>query len=291
VRSPLDNLARTSPAQRKLSANTFRPLLLGDVMFVLKKMVAPLLFPVPLILALLVAGLLLLWLSHRQRLGRVLVTLGTLLLLVFSLESIAHVFVATLEDRHPPVLSAGSVGHEVRWIVVLDSGHVSDPRLPLTSQLDGPTLASLVEGIRLYRQLPAARLVLSGGTVFNRTPSAEVMASVAHLLGVPPEATVVDAASRETQESAANMRALVNTAPFFLVTSASHMPRAVAMFTQLGMHPLPAPAAYLAKRSGVWKPDAFHPSAYHLIAVQRSVYEYIGLTWLTLSRFWQAQDP
>jgi uncharacterized SAM-binding protein YcdF (DUF218 family) len=68
------------------------------------------------------------------------------------------------------------------------------------------------------------------------------------------------------------------------------MPRAMIIFTQWGMQPLPAPAAYLAKRSGVWRPDALHPSAYNLIRVQRSFYEYIGMTWLTLSRFWHAQD-
>jgi uncharacterized SAM-binding protein YcdF (DUF218 family) len=259
-------------------------------MFLLKKIVAPFLFPVPLILGLLVAGLLLLWWSHRQQAGKMLVSLGTLLLFLFSVEPMAHFLVATLEDRYPPVLSALSVGQEVRWIVVLDWGHVSDPRLPLPSQLDGPTLASLVEGIRLYRQLPAAKLVLSGGTVFNRTPSAEVMASVAHMLGVPPDAIIVDAASRETQESAKNTYALLNTDPFFLVTSASHMPRAMVMFTQVGMHPLPAPAAYLAKRADVWRPDAFHPSAYNLVRVQRSFYEYLGMTWLRLSRVGHARD-
>jgi uncharacterized SAM-binding protein YcdF (DUF218 family) len=258
-------------------------------MFVLKKIVAPFLLPMPLILGCLTVGVLLLWWSHRQKAGRMLVSLGTLGLLLCSLEPIAHFFVATLEDRYPPVLSADRGGPEVRWIVVLDSGHVSDPRLPLPSQLEGPTLASLVEGIRLYRQLPAATLVLSGGKVFNRTPSAEIMASVAHMLGVPPADMIVDAESRETQETADHVQALVNTAPFFLVTSASHMPRAVVMFTQAGMHPLPAPAAYLAKRSGVWRPDAFHPSAYNLISVQRSFYEYLGLTWLTLSRFWPVE--
>jgi uncharacterized SAM-binding protein YcdF (DUF218 family) len=259
-------------------------------MFLLKKIVAPFFFPIPLILGCLTVGLILLWLSNRQKAGRILVSLGTLVLFLFSLEPIAHVIVATLEDRYPPMLSAGGVGHDVRWIVVLDSGHVSDPRLSPPSQLDGPTLASLVEGIRLYRQLPAATLVLSGGTVFNRTPSAVVMASVAHVLGVHPDDVIVDAQSRETQETADNIHALVHTEPFFLVTSASHMPRAMIIFTQWGMQPLPAPAAYLAKRSGVWKPDAFHPSAYNLIRVQRSFYEYIGMTWLTLSRLWHAQD-
>ncbi|HSX77834.1 MAG TPA: envelope biogenesis factor ElyC [Candidatus Saccharimonadia bacterium] len=263
----------------------------GAGMFVLQKFVAPFLFPLPLILGCLTTGMLLLWCSHRQKAGRVLVSLGTLVLFVCSVEPIAHGVVATLEDRYPPVLSASHLGQEVRWIVVLDSGHVSDPRLPLPSQLDGPTLASLVEGIRLYQQVGGTKLVLSGGIVFQRTPSAEVMAEVAHLLGVKPDDVVLDTTSRNTQEEAATIRTIVKHEPFFLVTSAAHMPRAMVLFTQLGMQPLPAPAAYLAKRSGVWHPDAWHPSAYHLVSVQRSVYEYIGLAWLTLSRIWHIQDP
>jgi Domain of unknown function (DUF151) len=110
------------------NAKPLRPLTLGDVMFLLKKIVAPFFFPMPLILGCLTVGLMLLWLSNRQKAGRMLVSLGTLVLFLFSLESIAHLIVATLEDRYPPVLLASSGGPEVRWIVVLDSGHVSDPR-------------------------------------------------------------------------------------------------------------------------------------------------------------------
>jgi len=110
------------------------------------------------------------------------------------------------------------------------------------------------------------------------------------MLGVKPDDVVVEAEARDTQEEAYNIRSIVKKESFFLVTSASHMPRAMVIFTQLGMHPLPAPATYLAKRSGVWRPGSLHPSAYNLISVQRSFYEYIGLTWLTLSRLWQAQE-
>jgi uncharacterized SAM-binding protein YcdF (DUF218 family) len=100
----------------------------------LKKIVAPFLFPVPLILGLLTAGLLLLWLSNRQEMGRMLVSLGTVLLLLCSLDSISYFLVATLEYRYTPVLSVERVGYEVSWVIVLDTGHVSDPRLPPTSQ-------------------------------------------------------------------------------------------------------------------------------------------------------------
>ncbi len=48
-------------------------------MFLFKKLLAPFFFPLPLCLAFLGLGLMLLWFTRRQRAGRTLVTLGTLL--------------------------------------------------------------------------------------------------------------------------------------------------------------------------------------------------------------------
>ena len=75
-------------------------------MFLLQKIVAPFLFPMPLILGCLTAGVMLLWFSHRPKAGRLLVSLGTLGLFLGSVEPIAHVVVATLKDR-----ISGARGH------------------------------------------------------------------------------------------------------------------------------------------------------------------------------------
>ena len=48
------------------------------------------------------------------------------------------------------------------WIVVLSGDTLSNPALPITARASGATLSRLVEGIRLHRQVPGSRLVLSG---------------------------------------------------------------------------------------------------------------------------------
>ena len=53
-------------------------------MFMVKKIVALFFYPVCLCLGILILGLFCLWATRRQRLGKVLVTLGTVLLLLLS---------------------------------------------------------------------------------------------------------------------------------------------------------------------------------------------------------------
>ena len=59
----------------------------------------------------------------------------------------------------------------------------------LSKTTDGcHALDALAEGIWLYRQLPDAQLILSGGVLPGRnTPAAVIMAAFANSMGVPPE--------------------------------------------------------------------------------------------------------
>jgi uncharacterized SAM-binding protein YcdF (DUF218 family) len=66
-------------------------------MFLFKKIVPQFLFPVPLVLELLLLGLALLWFTRRQRAGRVLVSAGTGLLLIFSNAFVSHLLLRPLE--------------------------------------------------------------------------------------------------------------------------------------------------------------------------------------------------
>jgi len=72
----------------------------------------------------------------------------------------------------------------IKFIIVLGGGHVSDPKLPITSQITKNTLVRLVEGIRLYRKHTNSKLILSGGSVYGSVTNAEIMADVAKELGV-----------------------------------------------------------------------------------------------------------
>ena len=64
--------------------------------------------------------------------------------------------------------------------------------------------------------------------------------------GVPREQIITLDLPKDTEEEAAAVKQAIGDAPFLLVTSASHLPRAMIFFQQEGLNPLPAPANQLA---------------------------------------------
>lgn len=248
-------------------------------MFFFKKLVAPFLMPFPLCLTLLLLGLALLWLTRRQRAGRWLATLGALALLLLGYGFASNRALASLERQHVPVTDVSAAAGRVRWVVVLGGGSSSDAGLPAMMRLSEGSLARLVEGVRLQRQLPGSRLLLSGGSVFGSDPDAETMRALAVELGVDPAALELDAASPDTETQAEVVRARLGDEEFYLVTSASHMPRALALFRKAGTNALPAPTHFLTQKDrGVTSWD-FVPSSGGLRRAEVASYEYLGLAW------------
>ena len=63
-------------------------------------------------------------------------------------------------------------------------------------------------------------------------------------LGVPESATKIDTEARNTYENATGAKRLIGPASILLVSSASHLPRAVPVFTKQGFRVTPAPCDY-----------------------------------------------
>jgi uncharacterized SAM-binding protein YcdF (DUF218 family) len=253
-------------------------------MFWFKKIVSQFLFPLPVSLFLALLGLGLLWFTKRQRAGRILVTLGVALVLVLSYGAVSCRLLAPLETQYATYDLAYAAGDQPtpQFVVVLGGGHNTDPRLPVTSQLSAATLTRLVEGIRLYRQYPESKLILSGGTVFDPVPEAETMAHLAADLGVDRQDVILESDSRDTEDEVRLIHDLVGDAPFILVTSASHMPRSMALFEAAGMSPYAAPTEHQVKGSQGASPGQFFPSAWDFYKAERAAYEYMGLAWAWL---------
>ncbi len=105
------------------------------------------------------------------------------------------------------------------------------------------------------------------------------MAEVALALGVKGENLVLEEVSKDTSDQARLVRDFVREDLFILVTSASHMPRAMALFRRQGLHPVPAPTDYQIKNSQEIRPTRFYPTANGLMKSQRAFYEYSVLFW------------
>jgi len=252
-----------------------------DALFLLKKIVTPFFMPLSVILILLAAGLAIIWKNKlkKRNNGKALLLLGTTLLVLAGYGVFTDRLAASLENRYPPLhdLEAIKKNHDPVFIAVLGGGSYPDQQLPLSSQLAPDSLSRLVEGIRLYRRLPGAKLLLSGGAAFQDVPEALTLAKTAILLGAREEDLVVEAKSLDTADQAREIAARVGKVPCILVTSAIHMPRSVALFRKHGLNPIPAPTNYLTVKQTRLAPGAFFPNATSLRRAEAAIHEYLGL--------------
>jgi uncharacterized SAM-binding protein YcdF (DUF218 family) len=192
---------------------------------------------------------------HAPRLGRALVAAGLALIVLLSVPVLADLLNQQVE-RYPPIDLAQPPSADL--IVVLGGGTRLAAGAPDRLELAGASLERLAYGAALARRtgLP---LLLSGGSVGGEQPEAEVMQrTLAAAFGL--EARWLETRSRTTHENARYSAALL--APLgaprvLLVTSAVHMPRAMAEFRNAGVRVVAAPvpgARPTARGLGAWLP-------------------------------------
>lgn len=250
-------------------------------MFLLKKIISAFLYPLPVSLIVLLIGTALLW-RGGQRWGRRFVTAGVFMLLLFSFRPLPDLVVRSLEQQYEVFAPERYPDVAVRWVVVLSGGISDDPSLPPTDQVSAVSLARLVEGLRVLRFYPQARLLLSGGGYYSTIPEATALREVTTLLGIPPERVVVETQSIDTGDQAVRVRALVGDEALVLVTSAVHLPRSMGLFERQGLHPLPAPAQHLSQRTRRATLSHFVPASDHLSKLTIAWHEVLGLWWARL---------
>ena len=213
------------------------------VFILIGKMLKPLATPLGLSYLLWIAGALMYWRGSRIW-GRRCVVVGVAVLMIFSNLLVGDAMIESLENDYEILRAEDSP--EAEAIVVL-GGATFPPIPPRVAVEVGSAFDRLLHGMRLLRSGRAPIMVLSGGlTVFvgsNLTESGR-MRSLALEYGIPAQAIVLEEESRNTYENALYTRALLEERGIdriLLVTSAKHMPRAVAVFRTQGFEVIPAP--------------------------------------------------
>lgn len=243
--------------------------------------VIPFIEPLPVSLALLIAGLGLL-IFNRRKAAIVCSCLGIGILVVLGYGVFTKQVLFSLERSYIPLSVerlTPKVRDQIRYVVVLGSGHISDPALPKTAQIGESSLYRLVEGIRLYRLLPGSKLVISGGVIPDPVTNARVVCDVALQIGIPLQDTIVEEGPSDTIEEARSLQGLLGNTPFILVTSAVHMKRAVKIFHDFGMWPVPAPTDFIIKNRPGGSIESGLPNCRNLWISQRVIYEWLGELW------------
>ncbi|MEW6166112.1 MAG: YdcF family protein [Pseudomonadota bacterium] len=229
------------------------------------------------VLALLVA--LALW--RRRRVAAVLVVFALAWLWLWATPPAAQALRSSLEQRYPvlPIDALPSADA----IVVLGGG-VEPPAPPRRPMLELRAGADRVlHAAELYRAGKAPRIVVSGGRLpwtGGANSEADAMRALLLQLGVPDSAILREDKSRTTRENMRYTAALLSRLEVrrvLLVTSALHMPRAMANAAALGVEVIAAPTdveVIPGRRFGVlaWLPDA-----YMLERSAAAFKEYLGL--------------
>ena len=227
----------------------------------LSKLVTCLLSPLGSSLCLLVLALFLAW-RRRSRLGLACGALAMVWLWAWSIPVLSLWLRGTLEDQfaQPPL----SRVPQAQAMVVLGGG-VSPPSGKATDINLGAAADRVWYAARLFHAGKAPLLLLSGGSDPQRHAFSEARAMAIFLqdLGVPEQALVLEEASRNTLENAVFTAQLLNERGIrhvLLVTSALHMPRALALFAAQGLQVEPAVTDFESHSPPpgalAWLPDA-----------------------------------
>ena len=197
-----------------------------------------------------------------------------ILLLICSTGWLPRHLSQYLEGQYPIIKKAD---HHIKWIVILSGGQAEFPNTPPNSILNSVSIDRLVEGVRLYRQIPHAKLVLSGGSSDAKISEAVNLAQVALWFDIPKEYITLETKSINTADEAKELKSIIGKEPFYLVTSAIHMPRAMALCKAQGLHPIAAPTDF----SSCWNKKNLKlmllPSPYNIYYLSVAMHEILGL--------------
>jgi len=217
---------------------------------------------------------------YRRPAGRKLLLGVSVAILACAILPIGTLLIAPLESRFPsPEISGEPTG-----IIVLAGAEIAE----LSAEHGETQLNSagdrLTTFLRLAHRYPDARLVHAGGA-----PGADgsAQSSAAKRLiygnGIDAERIVFSDQSRNTCDDARMAAALLHPEAgqtWLLVTSAVHMPRAVACFRAVDWQVVPYPTDYKLARP--IEPLSFALAA-NLVQIDLALHEWIGLVFYRLS--------
>lgn len=212
-------------------------------MLYLSKLATVLITPLGFCLAVMLLGLV--WIARGARnTGLFSFTVGVVLLWVAAMPVTGRTALSLLERQHRPVAAANAPTADVAIVLGGAVGNATPPR-------PAPDLGEAADRVsyaaELYRAGRVKAVLVAGGNLpwgAPGVPEAEAIRSLLMAWGVPAQAISTGGTSRTTAENAREVQAMwpeLGATSALLVTSAAHMPRALATFRKAGLPVTPAP--------------------------------------------------
>jgi uncharacterized SAM-binding protein YcdF (DUF218 family) len=262
------------------------------LLFVVSKIGWALLSPLSLVLVLFILGTACALLS-LSRTGLFFFFVAIFIYIVLGLLPVGPDLVATLENKY---VRPDKVPEQIAGIVVLGGSFETELSEKRGLPIANARIERVLEGLRLAKMYPKARLVFSGGEaslIPQNHPESKDVASFIKLYGFEVEQPVAyESKSRNTLENMKFTRDLVTPKPgenWLLVTSAFHMQRAMKAAEEAGWKDIiPYPTDY--------RTDGEMAEPVQMLNVSRNFYlsdmalhEYAGMLAYDLGKRFQAK--
>tara|TARA_R110002050_G_scaffold13971_2_gene44471 strand:+ start:14756 stop:15385 length:630 start_codon:yes stop_codon:yes gene_type:complete len=185
-------------------------------------------------------------------------------------------------ERSPKGNVESKESHSIndRQILVFASGFSNDTSLHANSQLSETMLQRLVEGVRLYHEIGAKQLILSGPCKDDGGCQAEVAIEVARSLRVPSDNIAIITAGRNTiEELEAYIAEYGKENKLIAVSSARHLKRIKLIADNLGLEVGLSASDYEIKREE-GRSNAFQPDFKGIGYTKMFLHEWLGM-WYT----------
>jgi uncharacterized SAM-binding protein YcdF (DUF218 family) len=247
--------------------------------FILSKLLGLLVLPSNFVVEIGLVGIILLLTSFR-RLASWLIVTSVVLTALVGFSPLGNILMLPLEQRFPPWDPSRGAPD---GIVVLGGSII--PETAATRGVDSAlneAAERITATVELARKYPNARIIFTGGnaSLFENAPSEAAIAVRAFVaLGIAPDRITAEEQSRNTIENAVFSRLIAQPKPgerWLLVTSAFHMPRAIAVFRAADFPVEPYPVDYrTGGLSDIMRP--FPSVADGLARTDFAMHEWIGL--------------
>jgi len=235
---------------------------------------------------LLAAGVLLLFARGKRgrQWGRRLCAGALALLLALGWYPLPDALLRGLEDQHSAPTGDLSGYH---GMVVLGGAFGRDDGRGHRPLALGAAAERVVDPVMTLRRYPHLRVLFTGGdgTVFGpvRRAEADIAREFFDRMGTEISQFVIETKSRNTYENAVLSREVPGVdagKPWLLVTSAAHMPRALATFRKAGWNVTAYPVDYETLAGGSWFGYGLHDG---VNTWQMAIREYLGIAFYRLT--------
>ena len=202
----------------------------------------------------------------KRKIGKILVIVGIVLYYFFSITPVSDLIISPLENKYAKLEQ--NEFQQADNIVLLLGGPESD-------------VLRASEALRIYNlKLEKPIIYIAGQDFLSKENQALKLKNYLIERGISKQNILLEDKSRTTFESAQNIEKILKQEPFFLITSAYHLPRSMWIFKKYNTNPIPAPTDF--KIENEYNLFDFFPKANNLKNVDSAFHEYFGIVYYRL---------